>query len=132
VPQLQPKPTGLLPLVGNVTLCHGDVDALERAFLQEEPVQDFMFTAIQEEQEKKSKCVRCKAQDATEEKDREMVTNGQLTRDDCDDLKTVYEVLKQFKYWTLRLEGNCTARNLSNGCIADILPMMDELLHHPE
>jgi hypothetical protein len=44
----------LLPLVGNVTLWHGDVDALERAFLQEEPVQDFIFTAIQEEQQMKS------------------------------------------------------------------------------
>jgi hypothetical protein len=61
-----------------------------------------------------------------------MVINDELTRDDCDDLKTVYEVLKQFKYWTLRLEGNRTAKNLSNGCIADILPMMDELLHHLE
>jgi hypothetical protein len=55
VPQLLPEATVLLPLVGNVTRWHEDVDALERASLLRERLLDFMFTAIREEQQKKSK-----------------------------------------------------------------------------
>jgi len=75
VQQLQPEATVLLPLVGNVTRWDGDVDALKRAFLLRELLQDFMFTAIREEQQNKSKCGRSQAQDAIDEKDPEIVTN---------------------------------------------------------
>ena len=91
-----------------------------------------MFTAIREEQQKKSKRGRSKAQDVKDEKDPEMVTKDEFTLDDWDDLKIIYEVLEPFKYWTLRLEGNSTAKNRPNGFIADVLPAMDELLHYLE
>jgi len=82
VQQLLPEATVFLPLVGNGTCWHGDVDALERAFLLQEPLQNFMFTAIREVQQKKSNGGRSKAQDAIDEKDPEMVTNDELTLDD--------------------------------------------------
>jgi len=59
-----------------------------------------------------------------------MVTKVELTLDDWDDLKIVYDVLEPFKYWTLWLEGNSTAKNRANGLIADVLGAMDMCLHH--
>jgi hypothetical protein len=129
---LLPEATVFVPQIGNVTCWHGDINALERAFLLREPLQDFMFTAIREEQQKKSKRGMSKARHAIDQKHPEMVTYNQLKVDYWDDFKIVYEVLEPFKYWTLRLEGNSTAKNRPNCSIADVLPAMDELLYDLE
>jgi len=51
VQHLLPHITAWTPLVGNVTRWHGDVDAIEWAFEIKEGLDNFVFTAVREEQQ---------------------------------------------------------------------------------
>jgi hypothetical protein len=133
VEQLLPNSTvSICYLVENVPHGHSDVDALERAFLLCEPLEEFIYTAIREEQQKMAKRGKRQAQDTMKESDPELVKMTELTLDDQDNLKIIHKVLEPFRYWTLHLEGNSTANNRLNRLVADILPGMDKLLHKVE
>jgi len=62
----------------------------------------------------------------------DLVTGDELTRDDWDDLKTIFQILKPFRHWTLQLQGTGTQRNHANGYLARVLPTIDHLLAHLE
>jgi hypothetical protein len=81
VQQLQPNSTVFLHLVRNVICWHGDADGLERVFLLREPLQEFMYIAIQEEQQEKSKHRRGQAQDTIDGNDPGMAMIYKLTMD---------------------------------------------------
>ena len=62
----------------------------------------------------------------------DLVTGDELTRDDWDDLQTIFQILKPFQRLTLQLQGTGTQRNHANGYLARVLPAMDDLLAHLE
>jgi len=131
--QVLPGSKVTAPLVGNVTRWHGDVDALERAFVLREPIQEFVCLAIAADQQHRGpRNAPVQASDGYDKSDPEHIQLDQLSLDDWDDLKIIYEILGPFKYWTLQLEGSSTAAHRPNAYIADVLPAMDELLQHLE
>lgn len=62
----------------------------------------------------------------------DLVTSDELSRDDWDDLATILQILKLFRRLTLQLQGTGTQKNHSNGYLARVLPVMDDLLAHLE
>jgi len=62
----------------------------------------------------------------------DLVTGDELTRDDWDDLKTIFQILKPFWHLTLQLQGTGTQRKHANGYLARVLPTIDDLLAHLE
>jgi hypothetical protein len=131
--QLLPGSKVTAPLVGNVTCWHGDVDALERAFVVRETIEGFVCLAIAAEQQPRSlQNAPVQARHGHDKSDPECIQLDQHSLNDWDDLKIMYEILGSFKYWTLQLEGSSTAAHRPNGYIPDVLPDMDELLQHLE
>jgi len=45
-----PDTTAYIPLIGSITRWHRDVDAIEHAFILWAPLDEFVFTAIREDQ----------------------------------------------------------------------------------
>jgi len=101
--QMVPNATACIPLIGNITRMHGDVDAIERAFILRTPLDEFLFTAIQENQRKKqSKSQNTSADDML---DPELIVTDKLSEDDWEDLKFIHDILSLFKVWSLQLQG---------------------------
>jgi hypothetical protein len=50
--QVVPDASAYIPLIGSIILWHGDVDAIERAFIVQTHLDEFEFTAIWEYQQK--------------------------------------------------------------------------------
>ena len=129
--------TAWTPLVANVTRWHGDVDAIEWAFEIKEGLDDFVFTALREEQQRKkgkargSEIASCHAE-SEDDPNSESITQDELTLDDWEDLKIFRSILQPFKAWSLRLQSKNTDKNRANGFIAKVLPAIDELLAHLE
>jgi len=55
------------------------------------------------------------------------LVNDELLPDDRDCMKCIKEILAPFKEWSQWLQGR-----YSNGCVSDILLVMDKLLSHLE
>ena len=137
VQHLLPHITAWTPLVGNVTCWHGDVDAIERAFEIKEGLDDFVFTAVREEQQRKKGKARGSEvasghAESEDDPNSESITQDELTLDDWEDLKIIRSILQPLKAWSLRLQSKNTNKNRANGFIAEVIPAMDELLAHLE
>jgi hypothetical protein len=102
--------------VGNITRWSSDYESILRAFRLREAVDEFTNAAIR--------------QNVNGERDfnlQEALVHDELLPRDWEFLASVKEILAPFKDWTLKLQVR-----YSNGCVADILPAMDELLDHLE
>jgi len=131
--QLLPGSKVTAPLVGNVMRWQGDVEALERAFVLREPNREFDCLAIAAERQPRGpRNPPVQASHGNDKSDPEHIQLDQLSLDDMDDLKIIYEILGPFTYWMLQLAGSSTASHRPNRYIADVLPAMDERLHHLE
>ena len=51
----------------------------------------------------------------------------ELTPEDWDELRSIMNILKPFKDWSVKLQGKC-----KNGSLYEIFPAMDMLLSHLE
>jgi len=129
----------LIPLIGNITRWSSDADALERAFELRDILDGFVGSAVTEERHAKTRRMSYVLPGASgieyQENDQDnpdLVTGDELTRDDWDDLKTIFQILKPFRRLTLQLQGTGTQRNHANGYLARVLPAMDDLLAHLE
>jgi len=110
-----PDETVFIPKIGNITRWSSDYESLERAFRLREPINDFITQSIG--------LNRDGERDNTEH----ALKHDELTPDDWDELRIVMDILEPFRRWTKLLQVKH-----ANGCIADILPAMDELLSHLE
>ena len=99
-------------IIGNATRWNGDHDAIVRALVLREPLEDYMAFVIRMEG---------KASGETS------IANDILSGEDWQELRFMVEALAPFKKWTLLLERNGDAAQLS-----DILPAFDDLLTHLE
>jgi hypothetical protein len=102
--------------VGNITRWSTDYESILRAFRLREAIEEFVRNAIR--------------RNLNGERDRhnpDALSHDELFPEDWEFLLCVKQILAPFKEWTLRLQVR-----YSNGCIADILPAMDELLAHLE
>jgi hypothetical protein len=114
--QLYPEETVFTVFVGNVTRWSSDYESILRAFRLRDAIEEYTRTVIR--------------QNFNGERDariEEALIHDELLPEDWDFLLCVKEILAPFKEWTLKLQVR-----YSNGCVADILPAMDELLYHLE
>ena len=134
VQQQLPDSSVLVPLVGNATRWHSDVDALERAFVLRIPLDGFVALAAKEERQRLGGRRKGKGNETENdnEQDPEYVSTDELTLDDWEDLKVISNILMPFKRISLYLQGMSTNRNRANGYLSQVLPAMDELLSHLE
>ena len=116
VRRLYPTETVHTVFVGNITRWFSDYESILRAFRLREAIEDYVRTAIRQNRNGE-RDIR---------NDNGLVHN-ELLPEDWAFLLCVKEILAPFKEWTLRLQVR-----YSNGCVADILPAMDELLAHLE
>ena len=111
-----------VPIVGNITRWGGDFNALKRAFLLREPIEEFVAAEIRTVSAGARKCGKDRYRG--DENDIEL---DELSIEDWDELRSIMDILEPFKKWSLKLQGKCR-----NGALHDILPAMDELLAHLE
>ena len=104
-----------VPIVGCITRWGGDNDALTRAFLLRDPIEEFVASAI---------CNDCGHRDTN---NLHALHHDELSREDWDELRSILNILEPFKAWSLRLQGK-----YQNGSLYEIFPTMDELLSHLE
>jgi hypothetical protein len=102
--------------VGNITPWSSDYESILCAFRLREAIKDYVRTAIRQNRNG----------------ERDVCNNNGLVHDellpqDWTFLLCVKDILAPFKEWTL-----CLQVRYCNGCVADILPAMDELLAHLE
>lgn len=127
----------LIPLIGNITRWSSDADALEQAFELRDILDGFVGSAVTEERHAKTRRMLYVLPGGIEyqendEDNPDLITGDELTRDDWDDLKTIFQILKPFRRLTLQLQGTGTQRNHANGYPAPVLPAIDDLLAHLE
>ena len=134
VKQQLPDSPVLVPLVGNATRWHSNVDALERAFVLRVPLDGFVALAAKEERQGIGRLRKAKDNysENDNEQDPQYVSTDELTLDHWEDLKVIRTILVPFKRVSLYLQGMSTNRNCANGYLSQILPAMDELLSHLE
>jgi len=134
VKQQLPDCAVLVPLVGNATRWHTDVDALERAFILRIPLDGFVALAPKEERQRLGGRRKGKGNETENdnEQDPEYLSTDELTIDDWKDLKVISTILTPFKRVSLYLQGMSSNRNRANGYLSQVLPTMDELLSHLE
>ncbi|KIX05612.1 uncharacterized protein Z518_03584 [Rhinocladiella mackenziei CBS 650.93] len=99
----------------------GDFDALKRAFLLREPIEEFIAAEIRAVSAEARKCGKNRYQDEND------IERDELSIKDWDELRSIMDILEPFKKWPLKLQGKCR-----NGALHDILPAMDGLLAHLE
>jgi hypothetical protein len=93
--QMVADDTAYIPPNGSITCWHGDLDAIECAFILGAPVDEFVFNAIREDQrKKKSKFQNTLADDRL---DSELIVTDELSEDDWEDLDVIYDILSPFK-----------------------------------
>jgi len=98
--------------VGNITRWSGDYESILRAFRLREAIEEFIREAI-----RLSKSGERGASVAA-------LIHDELLPEDWDMQRCIVEILGPFKEWCSRLQVcHC------NGCIADILPAMDDLFN---
>jgi len=125
-----PDATAYIPLIGSISRWHGDVDAIERAFILRAALDEFVFSAIRENQrKKKNKSQNTSADDML---DPELIVTDELSEDDWEDLKVIQDIPSPFKVWSLQLQGLSSQKIRPNGFGADVIPAMDELLSYLE
>ena len=113
--EIYPDETVFTPCVGNITRWSSDYEAIQCTFRVREPIEQFIREAI--------------LLNLYGERNGspEALSNDQLLHEDWVMLRCVMDILEPFKVWTNRLQ-----LRYSNGCMADVLPAMDELLAHME
>jgi hypothetical protein len=116
VRRLYPAETVHTVFVGNITRWSSDYESILRAFRLREAIEDYVRTAIRQN--------RHGERDIRNDNG---LVHDELLPEDWTFLLCVKDILTPFKEWTLRLQVR-----YSNGCVADILPAMDELLAHLE
>jgi len=102
--------------VGNITRWSSAYESILREFCLREAIDEFTNMAIR--------------RNVNGERDfnlQEALVHDELLPRDWELLASVKEILAPIKEWTLKLQVR-----YSNGCVADILPAMDELLDHLE
>ena len=97
--------------LGNITCWSSDYEAIQRSFRLREPIEEFIRQAIRLNQNGE--------RDVSEQ----ALIHDELLPEDWELLRSVKDILEPFKEWTNRLQVR-----YANGCVADILPTMDELL----
>ena len=103
------------PIVGCITRWGGDYDALKRAFLLRDPIEEFVASAIRNNAGE------------VDMKNPHALCYDELSHDDWEELRSILHILEPFKAWSLRLQGKC-----KNGSLYELFPAMDELLSHLE
>jgi hypothetical protein len=111
VKEIDPLETVHTVFVGNVTRWSSDYESLQRALRLREAIEDFVRSAIRLNQ------------DGERDGSQRALQHDELMPEDWEILRCVKDLLEPFKEWTKRLQVR-----YSNGCVADILPAMDELL----
>jgi hypothetical protein len=97
--------------VGNITRWSSDYEAIGRALRLREAIDDFVHNAIR------------RNENGERSRNLEALQHDELLPEDWELLRCIKDILEPFKTWTNRLQVR-----YSNGCVADILPAMDELL----
>lgn len=105
-----PGKTIVLPIVGNLTRWSSDYESLKRALQIKEAISSFIATAIG---------VNRNGERAANDT---ALINDDLSDEDWSTLGHIMEILEPFAEWSTRLQVK-----YNNGCIANILPLMDEL-----
>jgi len=106
------------------------VDAIERAFILQAPLDEFVLTPIWEDQpRKKSKSQNTSPDDML---DPELIVTEESSEDDWEDLQVIHDILIPVKVWSLQLQGLSSQKNHPNGFVANDIPAMDKLLTHLE
>jgi len=121
--------------VGSITRWHSDVDALEQAFILRESLDEYIITAVREEQQKrkgKRRDVIVSGEIADDTDIPELVSADKRTLDDWEDLMVILSILSPFKQWALHLQGLSMKTTQANSYLADVIPAMNELLKHLE
>jgi hypothetical protein len=114
--RLYPEETVFTVFVGNVTRWSSDYESILRAFRLRDAIDEYTRAVIRQNiNGERDACIE------------EALIHDELLPEDWDFLLCVKEILAPFKEWTLKLQVR-----YSNGCVADILPAMDELLDHLE
>jgi hypothetical protein len=97
--------------IENITPWSNVYEGIQQAFRLREAITEFVRSAI------------LANEDGEKDDPDTALQHDELTPKDWEVLRCIKDILEPFKNWTERL----TAR-YSNGCVADILPVMDELL----
>jgi len=116
VKRVYPEETVHTVFVGNVTRWSSDYESILRGFRLRDAIEEYVRIVI--------------GQNSNGERERaneNALIHDELDPGDWEYLGCIKEILAPFKEWTLRLQ-----LRYSNGCVADILPAMDELLAHLE
>jgi len=117
--------------VGSIAPWHGDVVALERAFILSESLDEYIYTAVGEEQQTrkgKFRDVIVSGEIADDTEKLGWVYADELTLDDWEDLKVILSILSPLKQWALHLQGLSTKTTQTNGSLAGVIPAMDKRL----
>jgi len=100
----------VLAMLGNVTHWSSDYESLNRALRIKAAISSFMATAIGANRNRERGA------------NNRALINDDLSDDDWSILGYIMEILEPFSDWNTRLQVK-----YQNGCIANILPVMDEL-----
>jgi hypothetical protein len=97
--------------IGNITPWFDDYEGIQQAFRLREAITEFVRSSI------------VSNQDGEKDDSDSALQHDELTPEDWEVLRCIKDILEPFKNWTERLTAQ-----YGNGCVADILPVMDELL----
>jgi len=103
----------LMPIIGNITRWSSDADALEPAFDLRDILNGFVEIAVTKARHAKSHCTTQSIPSSMQPVDNDqdipdLVSGDELRRDDWNDLKTIFHILKPFQRLTLHLQGTET------------------------
>jgi len=126
--QIVPDTTTYIPLIGSITRWHGDGDAIENAFNLWALWDEFVFTAIWEDQHK----MKNNSQNTSADNmlDPELIVTDILSQDDWEDWKVNLNIPSPFKVWSRQLEGFSSQQNRPNIFVADVIPAIVVLQSH--
>jgi len=101
----------VLPLLGNLTRCSSDYESLKHALRIKGAISSFIATVIGANRNGERV-----ANDTA-------LINDEVSHEDWSTLDHIMEILELFAEWSTRLQVK-----YNNGCIANILPVIDELM----
>jgi len=93
-----PDATAYIPLIASITDWHDDVDAIEHAYIVWTPLDESVFTAIWEDQQRKKSKSQITSADSM--LDPELIVTEKSSEDDWEDLKFIHDILSPFQVWS--------------------------------
>jgi len=122
--QMIPNTNGYIASIGSITRLNGNVDSIERDFIVCASLDKFVFITIWDNQHKK----KCKSQHISREEilNLDHIITNESSEDDWENLRGIYDVLQQFKVWSLHLLGLTSLKNSPNAFGANVIPAFDE------